>query len=45
MRAFARSRFILRALTQRERIDLERRLSGALNMTAGLSGSDGDGCA
>ena len=37
MRAFARSRFILRALTQRERIDLERRLSGALNMTAGLS--------
>ena len=38
MRAFARSRFILRALTQRERIDLERRLSGALNMTAGLSG-------
>ena len=38
MKAFARSRFILRALTQRERIDLERRLSGALNMTAGLSG-------
>ena len=37
MRAFARSRFILRALTQRERIDLERRLSGALNLTAGLS--------
>jgi hypothetical protein len=38
MRAFARSRFILRALTQRERIDLDRRLSGALNLTAGLSG-------
>jgi hypothetical protein len=38
MRAFARSRFILRALTQRERIDLERRLSGALHLTAGLSG-------
>jgi hypothetical protein len=38
MRAFARSRFILRALTQRERIDLERRLSGSLNLTAGLSG-------
>ena len=38
MRAFARSRFILRALTQRERIDLERRLSGTLNLTAGLSG-------
>ena len=38
MRAFARSRFILRALTQRERIDLERRLSGTLQLTAGLSG-------
>ena len=38
MRAFARSRFILRALTQRERIDLERRLSGSLQLTAGLSG-------
>ena len=38
MRAFARSRFILRALTQRERIDLERRLSGSLNLTVGLSG-------
>jgi hypothetical protein len=38
MRAFSRSRFILRALTQRERIDLERRLSGTLNLTAGLSG-------
>jgi hypothetical protein len=37
MRAFARSRFILRALTQRERIDLERRLSGSLNLTLGLS--------
>jgi hypothetical protein len=29
-RALARSRFILRALTQRERIDLSRRLSGTL---------------
>ena len=38
MRAFARSRFILRALTQRERIDLERRLSGSLAVTAGLHG-------
>jgi hypothetical protein len=38
MRAFSRSRFILRALTQRERIDLERRLSGSLSLTAGLSG-------
>lgn len=38
MRAFARSRFILRALTQRERIDLERRLSGSLALTAGLRG-------
>lgn len=38
MRAFARSRFILRALTQRERIDLERRLSGSLALTAGLHG-------
>lgn len=37
MRAFARSRFILRALTQRERIDLDRRLSGSLNLSAGLS--------
>ncbi|HEX6313829.1 MAG TPA: hypothetical protein VFZ73_03185, partial [Gemmatimonadaceae bacterium] len=37
MRAFSRSRFILRALTQRERIDLERRLSGSLRLTAGLS--------
>lgn len=37
MRAFSRSRFILRALTQRERIDLERRLSGSLALTAGLS--------
>lgn len=38
MRAFSRSRFILRALTQRERIDLERRLSGSLSLTGGLSG-------
>src|SRR5688572_11461677 len=38
MRAFARSRFILRALTQRERIDLERRLSGSLALTAGVRG-------
>jgi hypothetical protein len=38
MRAFSRSRFILRALTQHERIDLERRLSGSLSLTAGLSG-------
>jgi hypothetical protein len=38
MRAFSRSRFILRALTQRERIDLERRLSGTLRLTGGLSG-------
>jgi hypothetical protein len=38
MRAFSRTRFILRALTQRERIDLDRRLSGALQRTAGLSG-------
>ena len=38
MRAFSRSRFILRALTQRERIDLERRLSGSLSLTAGLAG-------
>lgn len=38
MRAFARSRFILRALTLRERIDLERRLSGSLAITAGLRG-------
>jgi hypothetical protein len=38
MRAFSRSRFILRALTQRERIDLERRLSGSLALTAGVSG-------
>ncbi|HEX9563035.1 MAG TPA: hypothetical protein VF981_03660 [Gemmatimonadaceae bacterium] len=30
MRAFARSRFLLRALTQRERLDLNRRLSGTL---------------
>lgn len=37
MRAFSRSRFILRALTQRERIDLERRLSGSLRLTAGIS--------
>lgn len=37
MRAFARSRFILRALTQRERVDLDRRLSGALRLTSGLS--------
>lgn len=37
MRAFSRSRFILRALTQRERIDLDRRLSGSLRLTAGLS--------
>jgi hypothetical protein len=29
-RALARSRFILRALTQRERVDLSRRLSGTL---------------
>jgi hypothetical protein len=38
MRAFSRSRFILRALTQRERIDLERRLGGRLALTAGISG-------
>jgi hypothetical protein len=38
MRAFSRTRFILRALTQRERIDLDRRLGGALELTAGLSG-------
>ncbi len=38
MRAFARSRFILRALTQRERIDLDRRLTGTLALTAGMSG-------
>lgn len=37
MRAFSRTRFILRALTQRERIDLDRRLSGSLQLTAGLS--------
>lgn len=37
MRAFARSRFILRALTQRERIDLDRRLSGTLDRATGLS--------
>jgi hypothetical protein len=42
MRAFARSRFILRALTQRERIDLDRRLSGSLNLTAGLLGPVGE---
>lgn len=30
-RALARSRFILRALTQRERVDLSRRLSGTLS--------------
>lgn len=36
-RAFSRSRFILRALTRRERIDLERRLSGALADAAGLA--------
>jgi len=38
MRAFSRSRFILRALTQRERIDLQRRLTGTLVLTQGLSG-------
>ena len=43
MRAFARSRFILRALTQRERIDLDRRLSGSLNRTSGLSGPVAEG--
>lgn len=37
MRAFSRTRFILRALTQRERIDLDRRLSGTLRQTAGLA--------
>jgi hypothetical protein len=37
MRAFSRTRFILRALTQRERIDLDRRLSGSLQLTAGLA--------
>jgi len=42
MRAFARSRFILRALTQRERIDLDRRLSGTLALTAGLRGPVGE---
>jgi hypothetical protein len=30
MRAFSRSRILLRALSQRERLDLERRLSGSL---------------
>jgi hypothetical protein len=30
MRSFSRSRILLRALTQRERLDLERRLSGSL---------------
>lgn len=30
MRAFSRSRILLRALTQRERLDLDRRLSGSL---------------
>lgn len=38
MRAFSRSRFILRALTRRERIDLQRRLSGTVNQAGGLSG-------
>lgn len=38
MRAFARSRFLLRALTQRERIDLARRMTGTLAMTAGITG-------
>jgi hypothetical protein len=37
MRAFARSRFILRALTQRERIDLARRLTGAIGTAEGVS--------
>ncbi|MGH7467849.1 MAG: hypothetical protein ACRENP_07645 [Longimicrobiales bacterium] len=35
-RAFARTRYILRALTQRERLDLSRRLTGLLN----AAGSD-----
>jgi hypothetical protein len=33
-RAFTRARFILRALTERERLDLSRRLTGALDATA-----------
>jgi hypothetical protein len=33
-RAFARTRYILRALTQRERLDLSRRLSGELSAAA-----------
>jgi hypothetical protein len=37
LRAFARTRFILRALTQRERIDLDRRLSGSLTQAGGLA--------
>ena len=37
MRAFSRTRFILRALTQRERIDLDRRLSGELVQVSGLA--------
>jgi hypothetical protein len=37
MRAFSRSRFILRALTQRERLDLSRRLSGTLADARGLN--------
>ncbi|HSJ23494.1 MAG TPA: hypothetical protein VK929_02345 [Longimicrobiales bacterium] len=31
-RAFARSRYILRALTQQERLDLDRRLTGSLEL-------------
>lgn len=37
MRAFSRARFILRALTQRERIDLERRLTGTIGDAAGFA--------
>ena len=33
-RAFTRARFILRALTERERLDLSRRLTGVLDATA-----------
>jgi hypothetical protein len=34
-RAFSRTRYILRALTQRERLDLERRLTGVLSDARG----------
>ena len=39
MRAFSRTRFILRALTLRERIDLDRRLSGTLALASSTAGS------